>query len=309
MGFIKHVKVLSIFLTMAIGIGFFTSCISSPPELVIDREYDDLRENDQDRDTVIDNAQERFPDSKVCEGDDDCEEICDDIFSRRADREDCEELPIKQVERLEIVYEVFEDPDEDNLEKLDLDDLRVLMNISIQPIDRLVEKMSRGEMTNVLFWIARDEDVATIFEKEDQDFAIFKILLEEFDNTDSSSFVPSTALSKTLDSGLNFIEIASEENNSVALEWVHELFEDICSDEDDYEECLFDTNYCAMTFDTDTEEAYFDEEFFERFLDSILEDFRPSSSPPAWWTTDVEADELDSWKSSPNDVCSNADFS
>ena len=299
-----------ILISILAGMGLAVSCVAPPTKTVtekIDRDYDKRKKDDEDRDKIIKEAKKKYQ-GKVCEGDKDCEEICDDIYNRRADRSDCEELPIKQVERLETVYEVFEDPDEDDLEDLNLDDLKVLMNISIQPIDNLVGKMNPAEVKDVLIWLAKTEDAAEVFESEDREFKILKALLEELDGNDASSFRPIVALNKSLESGDRFLEIATDEDNEVAVEWIHDLFEELCGSNSEYTKCIFNDHYCTLNMNTDTEESYFGYSFFEKLLDTVLEEHRPSSSIPAWWTTSTESDDLDRWKTTPHDVCSEADF-
>ena len=97
------------------------------------------------------------------------------------------------------------------------------------------------------------------------------------------------------------MEVALAEGNDSALEWANDYFEERCNSSD---LCVFRDWYCALDFDDDeAAEDYFDIDFFEDLLDDILDDHRPNSGAPGWWTPGLEADELESWQDGENDVC------
>ena len=78
-----------------------------------DEDYDRRKREDENRGNILDRSRTRYT-GRTCEDEDDnrhdCVEQCRDIYSRRSDREDCEELPIKQIEILEDLHELLEDP-------------------------------------------------------------------------------------------------------------------------------------------------------------------------------------------------------
>ena len=286
-----------------------TYCTTPAPpkvEIQIERNYDQKKQEDEDRAQVIENSKKRYK-TKECSTDEDCEEICDDIFDRRKDKEDCEELPIAQVQRFEDLYETLKDPDEEGLRDINLEDLEVLMNVSIEPIDDVVKGLSRREVEDVLSWIAEEETVANLFEKEDDDFAILEALLKAIHN----DVLP--ALNRTIsdEDRFSFVELALDQENETALEWINDFFEEECDGEDNTDKCVFKTHYCALDIDKDLIDDYFDHGFFTSLLDDILENNRPADddNPPAWWEEDLEADDLESWQGGENDVCSHGDFS
>ena len=157
-----------------------------PPTPPRDRDYyDNLRNRDRDRDRVLSRARDKSKRDKSpeCEGDDDCEDICSDIYRSRADKNDCEELSVAQVERLEEVSEVFEDPDLDDLEELDLSDVEVYLNISIEPLHKLIGKYNSREAKDFLAWIAQNSDAAELLEDEDDDYEVLSRLFNEIVST------------------------------------------------------------------------------------------------------------------------------
>ena len=258
---------------------FLMSCVPSGPAGVgdddnrrgsIDRDdedYDRRRDRDPDRDDVIDRSRKRHTGGAECKGDDDCEEMCDDIYDRRRDREDCEDLSARQVELLKDIYELLEDPDSDDLESIDLKDLDVLINISIEPLDDRVGKYSRREAKEMLIWIASSSEVASLFEKEDDDFKILKKLLGEIKSDDFD------ALKASIDGGDNFMEIAVEEGNEEAGEWIHEFMEEeVCSGDIESASCL--EKYCELgdSMNDRSAEDMLDFEYFEEYLEDIIEE-------------------------------------
>ena len=237
-----------------------------------------------------------------CERDRDCKKICGDIFKVRADKQVClEDLPIQQVELLEKVYDVLSEPSERDLKEMDLDSLQVLLSISIKPVETAADRMSQTETKKTLAWLGENNKAAEIIQKKDKDFNILKNLLKNI-NLDAE-----TALSAPIDRGDNFIEIAADKKNKVALAWVHEYFEEICSDDPDYTKCVFKDHYCVLKLNGEAEEYYLGYELFDKILEDVLQEARPSS-PPSWWDERVDIDEIDTWLGD-NDVCGQAEFS
>ena len=237
-----------------------------------------------------------------CERDRECKDICDDIFKVRADKKVClEELPVRQVELLEKVYDVLSEPSERDLKEMDLDSLQVLLSVSIKPVEKAMDRMNETETKKTLAWLAENDKAVEIIKRKDRDFNILKNLLKNI-NADIDA-----ALSNSIDRGDNFIEIAADKKNKMALAWVHEYFEEDCNNAANYNECVFKDHYCELDLNGEAEEYYLGYELFDKLLEEILEEARPSS-PPAWWDERMDIDEIDTWLGA-NDVCGQADFS
>ena len=69
------------------------------------------------------------------------------------DRDDCEELPVEQIDRLADLHETLEDPDDDDLEEIDLEDFDVYLNVSIEAFEDLVRKYNSREAKSFLYWM------------------------------------------------------------------------------------------------------------------------------------------------------------
>ena len=317
----KKIKHLIYLVATALAIA---GCLSAGPPAPtpsggINRDYDGRRDRDTDRRGVLENSKRRYSDSSDCKGDEDCEEICEDIYNRRRDREDCEDLSLAQVKRLEEIYDFIEDPDEDELDTISGDDFDTFININIYPLDRLVGKYKRSEAEEMLLWIARNDEIAKIFKKEDDDYKILKDLLKELNGSNDQE-----RLKRSIDDD-NFLGMISENGNEEAGEWVHDFIEDeLCSGDLVTEECL--GKYCdiANAMDEDNAEGLGSFEYFEDYLQDIIDDgingdtdTSDGSEPPTGnqWDNDPgsddqiqRADDLGKWwEDAPRDegVCKN----
>ena len=156
-----------------------------------------------------------------CEGDDDCEDICDDIFDSRGDRGDCEELNVGLVEDFEDLIEDLEDGEVD----VDLDVLECLIDIDEEPIADAVSEMSTDEALEFLAEIAEDSDLAEILEEEDGGMVLGNLFKEAGYNNLQD-------ILGERDEDENFLYLIGAENNEVAFDYFEDYVEDECDDED-----------------------------------------------------------------------------
>ena len=157
-----------------------------------------------------------------------------------------------------------------------------------------------------------DEKAARLFKKVDTNNYDFKIM-EKLFGTSNSNII--TELNREIfeyDFKVNsFVEEAVD--NEEILEWLHSFFDHQCNGHD---RCIFEDYYCNLSLDKnkelryDYEESYLfepanDRRSFSMLLDEILINERKTSGAPDWWTEDIMAIELNSWKSPPHNVCGN----
>ena len=254
-----------------------SSCFDSPVETVaptVERPasfYEALKEKDKNRDDVLEKSKETYKDSKNCEDDDDCEDICSDIYIRRSDKSDCKELSVAQVRRMEKVHDILDDKKTNQLDDINLDDLEVIINISLEPIEKIFKTYGSTKARDVLNWIADDEDAARLFESEDADFVLLDTLLKEINSN------PSAALSRNLKGGDRYHEIALTKDNEHALDWVHLYFEDkLCESQstNKSEDACVLSQYCLISHSagTDFSEVILDYSRVESFLKRMLDE-------------------------------------
>ncbi len=289
---------------MAFGLA---GCIAAPPGFRGgegqfsrgERDYEERIKNDRDRESVLRRSSDRYSSRKRCSSESSCKNICDDIYDRRRDKQDCEALPLPQVEALNDVYKALKSPDYDDLIDIDRDDFDVLINISIKPYDKLIRKYNRQESRETLRWIASDSDIAEVFKKEDDEHSNMDKLLKKIDSSDLFE-----ALKEHIYSGHGFLSLAVEEGNEEAAELVHLLLESKgpseCKDQIAHESCF--RKYCELgaSMDSSNAEDLMDFDYFHGYLEDIISDEENKNN----WETDIqtkrnnnvlEADDLDKW--------------
>ena len=274
-----------------------------PPKLpfpMADHFYEKRNRKGFDRQSVSERSRKRYGGPK-CEWDEDCEDICKDIYNRRSVRDDCMELPVKQVEKLEEIYETFENPSDNDLASIDSVDFETFVEIDLRPLDTLIGKLSSSEAKRVLAWIADDPDIAEVFQEEDDEYDLLKKLLQNL-NPDIKTalnqkiavreFISATPESEKLSHAeSSFMEIIID-NNETALDWVHNFFYEECAARNDEEVCIFNDWYCQVGLNDDYWDSLLDFEDVEQIVDDLLDDYDINSSAPTCWTEAV-ADEDD----------------
>ena len=278
--------------------------VNTTPRPVTTNTYN--RDRDRDRESY--RRTETRSNSRICEDDDDCEDKCSDLFRSRTLRKECEKLTVSEVDSLEEIIDVFEDPDEEDLEDVDVSVLEIFLEEFNSKAVDLAEDLSARDSETMLEWIAKNEDVAESFNKNDDDkhrFEVFTALLKNVN----------TNINEALNDRNGFLDIALDEGTAEALELVHNLFyeDEVYTGERkctgtriERDKCVFTKHYCALSLDKDQEDAYLDDyEFFVELADDILTDQLSSRNNDAasWWTKDTEADELQNWKSGDHNMC------
>ena len=172
----------------ALSFSFIISC-SSFQAGDMDSYYEGKKQGDSDRDTVLQASRDRTK-GNICEDEDsdhECKEMCSEIYDRRGDKKDCEELTTVQIEILYDLYELLEDPDEDNLQEIDPEDFDVYLNVSIASLEDLIDdEWNEREVKEFLYWMINDEEFTEIFKKEDDDYRTLTELLRKITRFDYS---------------------------------------------------------------------------------------------------------------------------
>ena len=282
----------------------------------IDRDYEARRAEDEDREAVLRRSKDRFKESSTtCEDEDrdhDCRDICKDIYKLRKDRSDCEELSIAQIERLEELHEWLEDPDEDDLEGIDFNDFDVYLNISIDPLDRLIPKYSKNEVRDFLIWIITNADFAEILEKEEDDYTTLGHLLKELNGGSSitDANMHEVFLAK-LDGNEKLMEVLIQSGEDTTMDWfldyINEKHDD-CEDDTEDEDCF--AVYCKIGngISRDDRDDWLAFENFEKYIEDIIEsgvNADDSTEPYHWGGNNnlfEDIGDIDDWV---EDLCEN----
>ena len=264
--------------------------------LQLDIDYEQRRPPDLDRSSILDQSRRRYSGS-TCEEEDDrkheCVDQCRYIYSRRSDRNDCEELPIAQIAVLAEIHELLEDPDDDELASINLADLEVYLNVSIAGFDSRVSKYSKSESKEVLLWIAENKEIARLFSDEDYDFKALETLFKEVIGSFSSSSETHKPFITKIDGNDKLIEVVIGSGNESALEWffnyITEKAEGCSGDSDEVSlECF--TVFCKIGKEMDEEirESWLSFEDFEDYINDIVRTgINGNANPgPHQWDTD-----------------------
>ena len=227
-----------------------------------------------------------------CDGDDDCEDQCDDLFNGR-DQEECLDLSVNEVQGMWNAFDedkgILEDPDDDELEEIHPEDIRNALDINERIWDDFIDDYGTSEAGDVLFWIATNECIYEalddIFDEDDLE----GLLADIFDQVDNGGLMAAALepLGDEADDDETFLYLADQEGNDKAVELVHELLWDQClasnqgvtaarramynrvtETDDKSSACLLGELYCKQE-----DEDYIFEDVFENVVKNELDNF------------------------------------
>jgi len=226
----------------------------------------------------------------ACEGDDDCEDQCDDLFGGR-DYRTCLDLSRNEVQGIWNAFDedegLLEDPDEDDLEDIHPDDIKNALDIDDRIWDSFIDDYGTSEANDVLYWIATNEciyeAIEDSFDEDDVEDLMQDILLQV--NSGGLISAALEPLGDEADDDETFLYLADKEGNEKAVELVHDLLWDEClssgltlarkamydaveEDDDKNSACLLGELYCKQEDD-----KYIFEDIFESVVDNELDDF------------------------------------
>ena len=256
---------------------FLTGCPPQPPSLIGNRDYDARKTADKDRGNVLTDSRRRYS-GRTCEQearDHQCKEDCRDIYSRRGDRDDCEELPVAQITELIKIHEIVEDPDEDDLnDDVEHEDFDVYLNVSIAPLDRHIGRYKSKDAKVFMKWMIENSDVAKVFQKEDDDYKTLKRLLKEIQDFSGNDQIHLPFI-ENLDGGDKLMEVVLDVGNEEILDWFQEYINEEnsdCEEDETSEECF--KVYCKIGdgINDDSADDWLEFETFENYINEIIGD-------------------------------------
>ena len=208
----------------------------------------------------------------ACGEDKECEDICDDIFNSRKDRQKCHELPGSLVSGFETLLSDVEDGD---IEDLNLAHLECLLDIDDTEFAKVMRKLSRKEAKSFLLAVILDSDLANILEDEDDEFVILKQVLNRAFGSNNLK----KQLGDEIENDKGLLWLAGEQNEQ-AWKWVDNYVGDIC--DRGSSDCPGGDNivaYCSTLLDTkifkrsDLEDFLSDTDIFaEEYEDDVQDD-------------------------------------
>ena len=299
----SYFKSLSGLLLFAFLAGCFGSPVgNNPPVDRSDEEYEQRKLDDEDREETLGIVRT----GRTCDKEDrdhDCKEQCGDIYTRRGDREDCEELSVAFIERLEKLHEQLKDADD--LEDIDPDEFDIYVNLSIAALDKLVGRYSSREAKDFLVWMISEDAIAKVFEDEDDDHETFEALLKRLESFSGSDIYKPFV--EKIDGGDTLMEVAVDSGNEEIIGWFQDFINEKNSacDRDETSLGCWDV-YCKIgkVMEDSYRDDLLDVEDFDNYVEDIIEEGTngdDTGSGNKWNTTEIEdVGDVDDWV---DDLC------
>ena len=271
---------LSVFLSLFLG-ACFPSLVTGGgfTQRRTQADYDRINQNNQNRAEVIRRTSATYAGKKCSEEDrrHQCYEDCEDIYNSRKDKNECEELTVRQIEKIKEVYEALEGAKERDLNEIQEDVFELYLSFSIQSLDDLIDKFKKRDLNsraeNILIWLAENEEMARIFEDVDRDYKSLSNLLNVIEPFDPSQVeLPFSHIVRGSDTIMDIIVQQRNEDNFV-LKWFMDFIEESPPCEDTISvECF--TVYCKIgsRMNKTEKEKLLDIRIFEKHLNNIIED-------------------------------------
>jgi len=269
--------------------GFFASRVPN--------DYEVVRQRSQNRDQIIRRTSELYAGQKCSSEDKNhaCYKVCEELYKSRRDRKDCENLTVKQVEKINALHETLKDAREDELDEIQPDLFELYLSFSIEPFDDIASDLQRRERKskaeNLMIWLVSHEDMVSIFEDSDRDYVILTKLLDTIDPfIKKESYPLHLPLSKAVDGSNTLVDVIVEEGtDDSTLEWIMEFIEESPQCDESISEACFEV-YCQIgsAMNKREREDLLDKNVFESYIEDILED---SINKSHWKTAEDQAKE------------------
>ena len=229
----------------------------------------------------------RYSNDKQCGWLASCQAVCADIYHSPVGKENCEALPISQVNKLRNISNIFDSPSSEELMKVNFHNQGLFVAIdSGQALNRLFGKLSSSEAKEVLIWIARDWNAADHFAgTEIKNQLLRNLILTSVGGGGDTNFME--AFGKPIVADRSFMELALINGNDIAFNWTHDFFEAACPKHFSNHVavnpvCVLKNLYCQEGLTEDNWSDLLDYRNFEAVVDDIIVSFT-TESPPAWW--------------------------
>ena len=158
-----------------------------------------------------------------CAGDDECEEVCDELFPIKKYENECMELPAELVYAFE---ELLLQVDQGQADDIDSQALYCLLNINDQDFLNEVNGLSVRETKDFLQQIATDEGLARVLGEYDEGYTILDTLMKGFSNDDP----PESFAEDMAGNDVTFLDLILDADNEAAFGWVDSYVYEICRD-------------------------------------------------------------------------------
>lgn len=159
-----------------------------------------------------------------CDRGSECEDICEDLFSRLSDKKKCLELPLELIQDFDNLLQLISEGD--NLREIEIPVLECLLDIDEKPFARKIGKLNRENTKDFLSLVAQNDDLGDILETEDDEHLLLKQLYGNLS-------IESEELKKlglSIDGRSHILELIAIEENQKAWSWLEDFIEEECED-------------------------------------------------------------------------------
>ena len=163
-----------------------------------------------------------------------CQEICNKVYGQDADK--CEVLPVDLIQILDEQFQYLESPQqirdgEDALHsQLDEYSFGVMIDVSIEPMLRLIRQWNSREAREFLIWLAQSPGASLGIREHDTEYNIFKQVFGKIVSHSAVADIVKYGLAADLRGfGETFLVLAEVVKNEPAFALVHNLIGEFCS--------------------------------------------------------------------------------
>lgn len=218
------------------------ACDFESSEVVLESQREEInfiKSNSPD-DRVIVLSKKNYNGSPLCDSNEDCREVCYDLFYDSSVQDQCLDLNAQQVYQFERLYEHFLTEDLNQLKKIQPFDLKVFFALSSEILFDVLKSIPINSLKTYLIWIVEDWQVAMTFQEEDSHFVYMQLFLNQLNH------LPIRSLQEKLKEDQTFVELAWLKQNDKALEWLDNYLEkSYCDFESDKTNCKKEA-YCML---------------------------------------------------------------
>lgn len=157
-----------------------------------------------------------------CEGDRECEGICETLFTNLLDKRKCFKLPLELVQGFQNLLELVVEGD--NFREIELPVLECLLDIDEKPLALKIGRLNRESSEDFLSFTAQNKDLGDIMDTEDDEH----LLLRRLYNNLSFESEELKNLRLPIDGRSHLLELIAIEENQKAWNWVESFIEEEC---------------------------------------------------------------------------------
>ena len=209
--------------------------------------------------------QKELQKEQLCSDDLFCLDICEDIYDRKKDINNCNQLQMSFFPSFMEIFNILSNPydlEDFNPQYVHYYVLQRVLDINPDSILPFINDYNDSERVTLLDWIIGDENLTKIFSSEDTGLQILGSLLDY--RHDLSWEVLTLRERKG-----NLFDLIIEYNNEAALEWAHSFVTgQLCENQLYSKDCL--QKYCSAASNWNYAGDLLKFEFFENYLDEII---------------------------------------